>query len=316
MPDKRIIYLEDDEEAINSLGDVLKEINYRVEFSKTSSSAEKLASKFEPDLFIVSMDITNSDPSDFINNIKKNKELKKIPSIFLSETFEEELFFSEFENVNKDISRFVKRPCKIEDLIDVVEDSIGLPTPPKGVFPISIEGQRELITIKKENEELRGEISELKTKLADHSKVIMAEKVQAMKDLQKELEKFKKEKSSLEEELGLLKSNLAKKEKEIDEKVKKANESISQLGKAREELSEIKKAVEEDGEKHKKAQNALREFYKPKIAASAKLEEELKLKAEEFKLKEEELAEMDKKLKKEKAVKDKLKKMLEEVSGD
>ena len=309
MTEKRIVYLDDDEDASASLGEVLKEINYKVEFAKTASGAEKLFSKFSPDMLIVSMDITNSDPSDLIAKIKKNKELKKTPCIFLSKTFEEESFFEEFKDATRESSKFIKKPFQTEDFIDLVESTIGLPTPPKGIFPVSIGAQRDLITYRKENEELKAELSELREKIAENSKEAVAEKTAYIKEIQKDLDRFKEEKVVLHEECSLLKKDLFQKNKEIEEKEKRISEIKGERSSIKLELDELKKEVEGEKDKHKKAQNALREFYKPKLANLTKLEDKIS----ELGL---ELEEKDRQVKKEKSLKEKLKKALEDVGMD
>jgi response regulator RpfG family c-di-GMP phosphodiesterase len=331
MSEKRIAYLDDDEESISTLAEVLKELNYKVEHTKTVSGAEKLAVKFEPDLFIVSLDIATSDPTQLMEKAARNKDLNEIPFLFISENFEANTFFEEFEGAEKKGSKFIKKPFKLEDFVDIVEESIGLPSPPKGVFPISIEGQRELINLKKENEILRSETNDLKSKVGEFSKIQAIERAQQLKEMQKEIEKIKKEKESTAEELAILKSDLGKKTKEMEDKEKKIleakNQKMAEAQNLREELADLKKSVEEDKEKHKKAQNALREFYKPKLANLSKLEEKIaeleeemtkvrelpeKLKSE-IKEKESQLAELQKQIKKEKELKEKLKKTLEEI---
>lgn len=318
MAEKRIVYLENDEAEITSLGDVLKELNYDVELSKNPAMAEKAAGSNAPDLVIVSMDITNADPTDFIKKIKSDKSLSKLKYMFISSTFDEETFFDEFGEIKSKNCAFIKRPYKIEDAVDVVENAIGLPSPPKGVFPVSLGAQRELLHIKKENEELKAELSH-KSQEGISSKATLAEKAAYIKELQTEIDKQKEEKASIEEELKLVKEDLYKKnksagdiERKLEElKIKKENDEK----KLKEELEELKKEYKEDKEKHKKAQKALREFYKPKLANVSKLEKELeksKSSMEKVEKLEAKLKEKDEEIDKLKAFKEKMKKMMDD----
>lgn len=318
MDDKFIIYLDDDEESVGLIGETLKELNYKVEHVKTTAAAEKMTAKFEPDLFIVSMDIASADPTELIQKIKKNKELKKTPFVFMSANFEEDVFFEEFKDADKKTSRFIRKPFKTEDFVDVVEETIGLPSPPKGVYPIPLDVQRDLINIKKENEELKSEVDSLKG-----TKSTVAEKAAYIKEIQKDLDKHKKEKYAVEDELGQLKQDLIAKEKEIIAAEKKMsdirNEKLAETRRISEELAETKKTLSEEKEKHKKAQSALREFYKPKLANLTKLEERVeeleKEKGSMVAEMQKKLEEAEKKLKMEKGLKDKLKKVLEDIEG-
>ena len=323
MLDKRIIYLESEDSFITSLGDVLKELNYYLEITRNVSMAEKAAVESEPNLFIVSMDIASSDPTEFVKTLRSKKPFSVMPFIFISKTFDEETFFTEFREFKKQNSFFIKKPFDAIDVVDIIEEAIGLPTPPKGVFPVSLDSQRELLTLKKQNEELKSEISE-SSKFKDQSKGQVEEKKAYIKELKLAIETGEKEKNSTEEELKLVKDDLYSKNKSIEDKERKIEElkikNENEEKKLKSEIAELKKEFDEDKKKHKKAQQALREFYKPKLANVSTLEKELeKTKDAANKLKDIEnelnskrgkIDDLEKELKKELVFREKMKKMM------
>jgi chromosome segregation ATPase len=221
---------------------------------------------------------------DLCKRLKGHGATAGIPIVLLSGSPNAD---EEFARHRKDTTRadsYVKMPSPPEDVVDCVERLIGLPAPNGRGTPSQVTsgGSSEVQTLRKEVEELQEQLHFYQKQLDVVS--VTGEKEaremdQLLKDLQEDVEKGRKEKDELREELRLLKGDLTKKDHEVNAKEKMVGDLREQTEKEKsqlqQELNELRAAINDKEEKHKRAQNALREYYKPKVVKVVKLEADL-----------------------------------------
>ncbi len=82
--EKKILFLEDEEELLSSLSGLLREQGYRVEEASTGEMALKKLDSYTPDLIIADIKLPGIDGFDFLAEIRKRPALGATPFVFLT----------------------------------------------------------------------------------------------------------------------------------------------------------------------------------------------------------------------------------------
>ncbi len=287
---KRILLVDDEKGRSSELTSIFTELNYEVVAFRSASEALGKIKSLDIDTVVTSAD-GGSKGYDLCKSLRDASRTKQIPIVLLSGASDADSQFARHQKSASVANGYIKLPAPSEDIIDWVERLIGLPPPPPlnghAAPDIHIpmlgggdeELEKENATLRREQDELREQIHFLEQQLAHVS--VAGEKEsremdQVLNDLQKDLEKARKEKDQLRDELQLSKGDLTRKDREIRDRESKIaeakEEGEEERSNLRKEIEELRATFEESEEKHKRAQNALREYYKPKLASMAKME--------------------------------------------
>lgn len=123
MEGKRILIAEDETESLDILVKKLRENNYEVMgFSGGRELLEK-SSIFSPDLIILDIVMPDLDGYSVASAIRKNKNLKNTPIIFMSA---KELEYSGIRKRMSDLGccDFIGKPCTFDDLLGKIKEKI------------------------------------------------------------------------------------------------------------------------------------------------------------------------------------------------
>jgi chromosome segregation protein len=212
--------------------------------------------------------------------IKNHKSKEKPELILTSHSLPKDLA-KEFGDISLEIS--VSAP--IEDVVDAVEKKIGL-------SPIDLKNRTEKVSTSTSGDtaELNREIDSLRDQIQFYQKQldqisVAGEKESremdlVLRDLQEDVDQKSRELISLREELKLMKNDFSKKDRDMSQRDNQMDSIKTELEETknvlRDEIEDLKKQLEDGKEQHKKAQNALREFYKTKMDKQNKMDDELK----------------------------------------
>jgi chromosome segregation ATPase len=233
---------------------------------------------------LVSLEDTN-DPGETAKKIRKAAGGSNFPVIVMSSSRDHFQKFQAAKGAQDRPDGFIPLPSPLEDVVDWVERLVGLPAPPNGAPAASTsfmtgsrpKDERELRELRREVESLQEQIHFYQRQLDQLS--VAGEKEtrefdQVLKDLQDDVEKERRANQQMKEELALMKADLTRKDREMSEKEQTIANLRSDLTDDRQnlvgELEALRKTLNESKEQHKKAQNALREYYKTKVDKSAK----------------------------------------------
>ena len=285
-PSKKILLVDQQTDRHQQLRKIFGDLNYEVHSATTGVQAIKMIDSTQLDLILASAD-KEGQGYDVCKHVRKRRESPEIPVVLMSEDPGTEEKFARHQKEKGKADGYVKMPAPHEDLVDWVERLIGLPSPPNG--------QPALLTptLSNTNEAPSGDVTELRREIEDLQEQIhfyqkqldqvsvtgekeAREMDQLLKELQDDVSRIEKEKEALQEELRLLKTDLTKKDHELGNKEKGMGdlreETERERTQLRQEMESLRATYNEKEEKHKKAQNVLREYYKPKVAKVAKLE--------------------------------------------
>jgi CheY-like chemotaxis protein len=243
----------------------------------------------EVDLVLASAD-GEGKGFDLCRAFRKRKKAEQLPIVLMSAAANAEEQFAQHKKQGLDASGWIQLPVPPEDIVDWVERLIGLPPLPEGAEgsdlsfpgrdgPVGEATDARVVELKREMDALREQIHFYEQQLDQVS--VTGEKEsremdQVLHDLQEDLEKERKTTTALQDELTLLKSGLGQKDKQAQEQEKRVGDLQEELRKEtsrlKQELDSLRATFHDAQEKHKRAQNALREYYKPKILKVKKLE--------------------------------------------
>lgn len=277
---KRVLYAHNDTPKDREHLEALRQLNYEV-LAASNFEKAKEASKSGPWNLVVACGEGAVRGLDLCEHLQEQKATKGIPILVMGDTS---------ASKKSNASGYVKTAAPTEELLDWVERLIGLPPPPDGDEP------RHTLTPGPDHRSFQKEIEELQEKVAYYQQQvkdvsISGEKssndmAQVLHDLQEDLDKARAEKSSLKDELELLKSGVAERDRDAQAKEKLLEdlkvESDRRQTEIRRELDELRATFQESDQKHKRALNALREYYKGKSGQSAKLEKKISLLQDEL----------------------------------
>lgn len=81
---KKILFLEDEAELLEALGNLLRDQGYQVVEAKSGESALKLLEEFVPDLILADIKLPGIDGFDFFNEVRKRENMASVPFVFLT----------------------------------------------------------------------------------------------------------------------------------------------------------------------------------------------------------------------------------------
>ncbi len=296
---KRILWLGAENPQEKDLAGIFRDLNYQVIGVNDQQEANNQLSESPVDLILASAG-NGGQGLEFCDVVRSDPRIQNTPVIILGGSADAAQLFAEHKTGSTPANNYLMLPLEPEDLIDAVEKLIGLPgggpvTPPaKPVDSVSQTAPEAKNTgdaemLQREVEELREQIHFYEKKLGEVS--FAGEKDDREMDtflheLQEEVEKQKKEKTQFKNELTLQVEELGKRDREIQNRDKMVAETQEDLrkvqGSLQKELEELRTTLNDAEDKHKRAQNALREYYKPKVARASKLEKKLSLMNEEY----------------------------------
>ncbi|MBI5475242.1 MAG: response regulator [Ignavibacteriales bacterium] len=123
MKKKNILFLEDEDELLLTLGTLLRDQGYAVIETKTAEEALDLLKKTTPDLIIADIKLPGIDGFDFFHAVQKNYSSKNIPFIYLTA----------FNNLHaamtakaEGASDYITKPFELEYLIVRIRELLPL----------------------------------------------------------------------------------------------------------------------------------------------------------------------------------------------
>jgi hypothetical protein len=268
---------------------ILKQINYEVESVSSPKEGIEALSSSNADLILVAV-ADDSNLKDVCAKIRKAGNGKGARLLIMGPQKLQEKKFKDVQGKSDGADAFVPLLSPYEDIVDQVEQLIGLPPTPKGrsngddiptLEPMSDdervrEMQRELESMQEQVQFYQRQLDQVSVTGEKESRHFD----QVLKDLQDNLDKSREAGEGNREELRLLKADLSQKDREIVAKEKEIGDLREQLKEVDEELrgeiDQLRATLNESKEQHKKAQNALREYYKAKVDKNTAKDTELK----------------------------------------
>ncbi len=251
---KRILFVDGDEKSGREFETALRELNYNLVHVSSFEEASPILTHEHLDLILAFTD-GPAKGFELTELARKQIKTKKTPVVLLSLAKDAEQKFSTHKARPNRANAYVKLPVPTEDVVDWIEQMIGLPAAP----------QERVDTFKTQFPSLHEKSGAQFNPPNKDMDVLLNE-------LQEELEKERGEKMQFKDELTLLKSNLAEKDRELLKRDKLFEDLKKDSQTAQNELIGLRSVFEEAEQKHKRAQNALREYYRSKIELPEKLE--------------------------------------------
>lgn len=84
MPKKKILFLEDERELLDTVGQVLNDNGYEVTGITTAEEALQRLQKFSPDLILADIKLPGIDGFDFYKAVRKIVHCENTPFVFLT----------------------------------------------------------------------------------------------------------------------------------------------------------------------------------------------------------------------------------------
>jgi CheY-like chemotaxis protein len=279
---KKVLLVETDVSRQTEILSVLRAINSEVLTASSQKEALITVQKNTPDLMLITVE-EDVDPTELSKRVRKASPVQRFPLVLMSPSANIAKRLSDERQKSSNFDAFIPLPTPMEDIVDWVERLIGLPPPPNGSAPPSSSFQTSTTKAREADQvkirELRREVESLQEQVYFYQKQmdqlsVVGEKENreidlVLGDLQEDLERTKKEAEQLREELRLVKDDLATKDRQITEKDQALAHSQAELvregGQLTGEMEGLRRVLHETKEQHKKAQSALREYYKAKL---------------------------------------------------
>ena len=121
---KRILAIDDEAELVEALGAWLESNGYEVKTAKNGIEGLGVAEAFKPDLIILDISMPKMDGFEVLSHLRQMEHQKDIPVVMLSGQGRTENLL-EAERLKA--VDFLLKPCRGEELLDVVERHIGKP---------------------------------------------------------------------------------------------------------------------------------------------------------------------------------------------
>jgi CheY-like chemotaxis protein len=252
----RVLFAQNGTPRDKELFGILDQLNYTVISVSSLEAAFEACQKRRPDLVLASTD-GDVRGLDLCTKLRTDPELRKTSFVVLADSSAGITRFAEHDGGENRADAYLTPSDAPLDVIDRVEQLVGLPLPPKDGAPVANTHSAT------EMEELQDEIRELEEQILYH---------------RQQADNFGQasaEREALRDEIQLLKGDLAKFEKEVQGKTTLVEEVRSGAERAQaalqRELGELRTAHSAAEDRHKRAQNALREYYKKKMENSPKI---------------------------------------------
>lgn len=116
---KTILFLEDEEELLSTVGALLREQGYNVITARRAEDASVVLHREPPDLILADIKLPGIDGFDFFKEVQMDEKLKKIPFVFLTA----------FNDMNASVyakkhgaAEYITKPFEFEYLIARIRD--------------------------------------------------------------------------------------------------------------------------------------------------------------------------------------------------
>lgn len=122
---KIILIVDDERDILNALSLFLRRNGYGVSVADTGQEGLKIAKAERPHLIILDLILPDIDGTDVAARLLENPLTRNIPIIFLTSV----LTKPEEQEANRMIAnrRIVAKPCRNEEILELVRDTIGPP---------------------------------------------------------------------------------------------------------------------------------------------------------------------------------------------
>jgi DNA-binding response OmpR family regulator len=114
----RILSIEDDPEMSGLIQLIFERKGHRVIGARRGEIGLELIKSLKPDILLLDLMLPDIDGWELYRQMKKDKELAKVPIIIVSARSEEHDAASGFRVVDHD--RFIQKPFEVKDLVDTV----------------------------------------------------------------------------------------------------------------------------------------------------------------------------------------------------
>ena len=84
MNKKKILFLEDEDELLTTVGGLLREQGYDVVIAVKAEEALQVIEKTTPDMFLVDIKLPGIDGFDFLDRIQRMDRCRNVPFVFLT----------------------------------------------------------------------------------------------------------------------------------------------------------------------------------------------------------------------------------------
>ena len=308
-PSKKVLVVDGKEGSNRELNGILRDLNYEVLEAKSAKEALQLIEASTPDLLVASAD-GDSGGYDLCKKVRSNKTAKGLSVVILSAAKDADQLFQKFEKEKDRADAYIKLPSPSVDIVDWVERLVGLPSPNGKKVAAFASEETVSVSVGKNEEklirDLQNQVEELQEQIHFYQRQLDQVSVtgekesrevdQVLHDLQEDLSKAQKAKDEVKEELRLIQTDLAHKDQELESRERVIGdlreESNREMGQLRKELEDVRASYNEKEEKHKRALNALREYYKPKVAKVALLKKDMLVLEQELESKKKDLEKM------------------------
>ena len=121
MAKKTILVVDDEPPIVQVVGDLLKQQGYKVMEATSGKETLEILKKSKPDLILLDIMMPGMDGWDVVEKIKSNKNLEKIPIVFLT---------AKIDPISRSMGSlastdYITKPFDNKDLIRRVKNIIG-----------------------------------------------------------------------------------------------------------------------------------------------------------------------------------------------
>ena len=121
---KTILFIEDEEELLSTLGNLLLEQGYQVVRAQSAEKALKTLQDTPPDLILADIKLPGMDGFDFFEQVKKQSSLTNVPVVFLT-AFNDVGAMMYAKKVG--VSEYITKPFDFEYLVTRIRSLLPLP---------------------------------------------------------------------------------------------------------------------------------------------------------------------------------------------
>ncbi len=113
----KVLVVDDEKEITEIIDTYLTEFGFKVSVENDPQNAIKKAIEFKPDLILLDIMMPGTDGYDVCEQIKKSKECKNVPIVFLTGKDRDEDMGRSFQSGG---DMFIKKPFACERLLEII----------------------------------------------------------------------------------------------------------------------------------------------------------------------------------------------------
>lgn len=119
----RILIVDDDVEIVSLVTEILKQDGHEVHSAGEPVLGMQLSRKIKPELIILDYHMPGASGAHLFESFRRNQATKETPVLFMSGEASADQIYSEI--VDRDASRFLAKPVKLEDFRGAVNELLG-----------------------------------------------------------------------------------------------------------------------------------------------------------------------------------------------